>query len=99
MWVTAGKGYVIRDWPRTRSGVYRNKFSKEFPVSDGGMVGAIDLYNILVKLTNFDYNARPVPFQGESTCLVLDADVVPDSQGREASGVLRVVRVPSRGEF
>ena len=79
--------YVIGNWFRRRSGVERHKFPKEFPVSDSGIIGAINPYDILVKLTYLNNNACFVPFQGESACLILDSNMIAHPKGREASSV------------
>ena len=67
---------VSRYWPGGRGGMNGDEFSKEFSVPEGRMVGAINLDEILVKLTDFHDNTCFVPFQGEPPGLVLYPNVV-----------------------
>lgn len=69
--------------------MHRDVLFEKLPVTGGHPAGAINTYDILVELADFDHYACLVPLSGVWACLVLDAYVVANCQGWESLGVLR----------
>ena len=56
-------------------------FPQVFAIADGDPVGTIHFHHVLVKLPDFNHNARLIPFGRVWANKVLQADTVADDQG------------------
>ena len=66
----------------------RDVLPKKFPVTEGDPSRPINPNNVLVILPNLDYSPGSVPLEWMWSCLILNADMVSNSKGKESFGVL-----------